>query len=404
MKILYHNNNDPHYDPLSLNSQVIQSYSAVKSSQVSKHSDIIQSYSNTAVISLIGIWILNPHFLFNPRLASTCPAALCESDRTLANRVLGFRKLSRQACAFHALYRDPVNRHPFVLFKLLLDQEPLVPDMGPPCLYDEVADTFFRVFPNQQSQRSHEAIAFLTSMARAVDVDLATIEAKHASTRRITHLRSTQTWVPSLESVNSEWVIRQVAINEQFGTPEKYRCKPHFQNQKSKKTRKTHGKQKGARGGGGGGCRAFFHIHHQGRKMTASSIRELLERYNALPQDEKERYEQIGQAGTLAWRQGYKSFADEAPRKMFPSESSELTPGDEHEHFVRSDGVIVGANFDPAETLVPYRSRDFEADIKKIRSSVYKAAARARKELEERVASQPWYMFVDDPRVQISLN
>ena len=317
--------------------------------------------------------------MIHPRLASTCPAALMDVDQTLAIRALGFSILSRQVCSFHALYRCPMDGHPYRLFKIL---EPGVipPDMGPPCLYDELAHTFFSAYSDDQN--SMEARAFLESLARAIDVDLATIEAKHASTRRTGNLRGTQTWVPSLETVNCEWVCRQIAITEQTDTPELYRCKKQDQHGR-KKTKKTPGKQAGARGGGGGGCRAFFHIFHKGRKMTAASIRELVEQYNNLPAHEKQKYEEIGRAGTMSWRHGNKSFADAPDRKMFPSEP-ELVPADVTDNYIRSDGIVVG--LDPssfADTLIPFRSRDFDSDIKKIRSRVMKEAANARKALED---------------------
>lgn len=344
------------------------------------------------------------HVDFAPlRLSSTCPEALPQMDRTLANRSLGFRKLSRKACSLHALVRVPMDNHPYRLFKLLeIRSDPVPPDMGPACLFDEVAHTFFATYPaTEEGELSAEAFAFLESSARAIDVDLATIEAKHASTRRIAQLRGTQTWVPSLETVNTEWVCRQVSINEQSAASEHYRQQ---KDGKTKKKRKTPGKQKGAKGGGGGGCRAFFHEKHQGRKMTAASIKEMHAAYDALPPEEKQRYKEIGRNATLAWRQGYKSFADAPARKMFPSEFQEQTlslvdavepiPIDIQGNYVRSDGVIVGMPVDEgrvAETLIPYRSRNFAADIKKIRSHVYKMASRARQASQDRA-----FVYVHD--------
>ena len=286
-----------------------------------------------------------------------------------------------------------MQEHPYRLFKLLgLRSDPVPADMGPPCLFDEVAHTFFSKYPmGEGCVPSVEALAFLESLARAIEVDVATIEAKHASTRRIAHLRGTQTWVPSLETVNTEWVCRQVSINEQLSASHHYRRQP--QGSSKRKTKKTHGKQKGARGGGGGARRAFFHERHQGKKMTAASIVEMNKAWEALTAEEQQKYRDIGRDATLAWRQGFKSFADEPARKMFPSEVTnsdlvEQAPADIEGNYIRSDGVIVGVPLSPegavAETLVPYRSRNFAADIKKIRSHVYKAAARVRQASQDR--------------------
>lgn len=328
------------------------------------------------------------------RLATgDCPDSIPQADRTLAIRSLGFRKLSRHCCSLHAVCRSPMDNHPYKLFKLLEKREgPLPPDMGPPCMFDEVAHTFFSRYQNDADELSQEGHAFLESMARCIDVDIAAIEAKHASTRRIATLRGTQTWVPSLDTVNTEWVCRQVSINEQSMSAKPYRQ----QQTEKKKTRKTPGKQKGARGGGGGGCRAFFHEMHKGRKMTAASILELQKQYAALSPSDKQKYEEIGKAATLSWRHGFKAFADEPARKMFPEEHSgclslcnDAVPADAQGHFIRSDGVIVGVAPEAetlAETLVPYRSIDFARDIKKIRSRIYKMAAQARKAFQEKFA------------------
>lgn len=263
--------------------------------------------------------------------------------------------------------------HPYRLFSLLADPSQL-PDsdsMGPDCLFDELTATFFRLFPDRSNPISPDAEAYLRALAMSIDVDIATLEAKHASTRRICQLRGTQTWAPSLETVSAEWVARQISINEQnagsYG-PKK---------EETQKKKRKPGKNEGAKGGGGGACRAYFHVHHQGRKMTAKSIKETLEAFRSLGPEQKAHYEDLGRAGTLAWRQGHKAFPDVGPRRLLPD--GEKFGGDK-EHFVRQDGVIVGAPAEPLpETLIPYRSRDFSSDIKKIRSKIYKAAVATRK-------------------------
>ncbi len=318
------------------------------------------------------------------RLVNTAPEALQEIDKRMVNRALGFCMLSRQACSLHCVLRQPMLQHPYKLFALLVD--PLqIPDtdfMGPVCMFDELTSNFFKKFPERSRPISDDARAFLQCVAAAIDVDIATIEAKHASTRRISQLKGTQTWVPTLQAVNAEWISRQVSIQEYNFSGLSCRASMHKKERK-KRQKRTPGKQHGAKGGGGGACRAFFHVHHQGRKMTASSIRETMAAFKSLLPEQRAYYEDLGKSGTLAWRSGNKAFADSAPRTMFPDAPLVLTAG---ENYVRdSDGVLVGAPVEPTmETLVPCRARDFASDIKKIRSKIYKAAHSAKMDFQAR--------------------
>ena len=132
---------------------------------------------------------------------------------TTAMGKLHFVMLSRAGCAMHQLVRHPRGLHPFQLFRMLLrHQAPSIYDelREKPCLHDELASEFFKHFPSWTKQ----AECVLRGIAHGVLLDVAQIETRHAISRRMTTLKSLQTWATKLESVSAEWAHRQANMRE----------------------------------------------------------------------------------------------------------------------------------------------------------------------------------------------
>ena len=132
---------------------------------------------------------------------------------TTAMGKLHFVMLSRAGCAMHQLVRHPRGQHPFQLFRMLvLHQAPSSYDelQKKPCLYDELATAFFKHFPSW----TKEAECVLRGIAHGIILDVAQIETRHAISRRMTTLKSLQTWASKLECVSAEWAHRQSNMRE----------------------------------------------------------------------------------------------------------------------------------------------------------------------------------------------
>ncbi len=135
------------------------------------------------------------------------------SAMTTAFGQLHFIMLSRAGCAMHQLVRHPRTLHPYELFRMLL------PDGNPgkydelrknSCLHDELSSAFFKHFPTWTTQ----AESVLRGIAHGTLVDVAQIETRHAISRRMTTLKSLQTWTTSLDNVSAEWAHRQASMRE----------------------------------------------------------------------------------------------------------------------------------------------------------------------------------------------
>ena len=241
--------------------------------------------------------------------------ALPAQAQTLRIRSMHFRVLGRAACALHFLLKKPRQGQPFQLFRALEHQDALQYRPGPTCLEDELASEFYTKFP----QWNPAAEACLQALARAIQMDVSAIESKHALSRRIALIRSTNTWTAQLQRLSAEWMHSQMRKASLQGPQEPDSEDEHQQPQEGdgegarpqakRRRRVGPGKQPGARGGGGGAWRAFLHEYFSGHgRMTGSQIQQAADVYRNLDPDEKSRFWERGQQALMAWRNGYASF------------------------------------------------------------------------------------------------
>ena len=140
------------------------------------------------------------------------PRAVPAWAQTKGTRTLHFRLLSRAVCSLHFLLRKPRQGQPFQLFTMLSHGDPARYRPGPRCMEDELSSEFYKVFPAW----TQKAEACLRTLAFAVHMDVAAIESKHATARRLLSVKNVQAWVTTLETLSAEWTHRQVQSRAQW--------------------------------------------------------------------------------------------------------------------------------------------------------------------------------------------
>lgn len=313
----------------------------------------------------------------------THPAAFPLTARNLKHRSLAFRLLSRCGSALHQLMRSFHRGYPYRLFTLLKDPtRRLDGDEDHACFWDELTTGFFEHFKGQET--SEEAQVCLASMAEAIHIDIAGMEARHAVTRRATTLKSLQTWVASLESINVTWSVGQ--CQRAYATKDGFRTA----STQTQKKRKTDKKQEKRPGGGGGAFRAFIHENYGGVRLDGPKMKAIAQEYHSLAAERRDYYKELGKLGTMAWRQN-KGHRQAAFGKPLPKQTTtpEDAPSTDPVVVLPSGAVVAMANNHDRQ-IIPSVACKFEKGIKAIvsESRFYAKQVRARLEEEDDLLQQ----------------
>ena len=143
-------------------------------------------------------------------------------------------------------------------------------------------------------------MAVVESIASMTSVDIAAIEAKHASNRETSLLRA-RGWLPSLATLASKFILGTTKrIFSAFGV-----FRSSTSSAPKKDTDPSQPPKKKKPSGGGGPWRVFLHVRARGEKFTSESIARLLQEYQGLSPEEKEKFGAAGAAATAAHREGY---------------------------------------------------------------------------------------------------
>lgn len=126
---------------------------------------------------------------------------------TTAFRSLAFRLLSRAGCAVHELFVRPHKRLPFQVFRLLKEPE-LAAELvkTPPCMVDEWTKKLLQQHPDLSGTEFLQKLSLVALMAWK---DIAQVEARHASVRRILAAASLQTRRQALKDLSAYWCCLQ---------------------------------------------------------------------------------------------------------------------------------------------------------------------------------------------------
>lgn len=256
----------------------------------------------------------NQFFTAVNSLLHSVPGPLPPNAWTSFNRTLLFRLLSRSACAVHQMFSARCKGAPYVLFSALwgLSDAQRVPE----CMRDQLTQ-FFADHYSGDKLFEPDAQCLLAAIAGLADQDIVGIEVRHASTRRISALRSCQTHAMAFEDLGAEFVCRQQVILREHsqrhlgtGTPTIKSSSAKMDKKKGKMVRRK------ARVSRGGAWRAFVHFNFQGRKLTPNLWQEAANDYNTIKSKggpEYEFYQNLGMLGTLAGRKGHKAYKKFVP-------------------------------------------------------------------------------------------
>ena len=129
-------------------------------------------------------------------------------SQTQTERAWAFRVLSRLGATVMQGVGQPHQCYPTKLFSLLSHPEQSQELAGEPlCLKDTWTAQLQAQYPDFLSE---DFVNILRVQASLQMVDIAGIEAKHASIRRQVTLRSVQTWPLSFSRTSAEWLLQNV--------------------------------------------------------------------------------------------------------------------------------------------------------------------------------------------------
>ena len=306
------------------------------------------------------------------------PAPFPLRDQNLTHRSLAFRLLSRCGCALHQIMRSVHRGHPYRIFRLL---ESLESDLDglrqmattPPCLRESFSDHFLSTYG--EATDGSAAQVFLESAASLVEIDIASMEARHAMNRGASISKSLQTWTVALETLNMSWTTRQACRRRPLQeTPAKKLGRPCKQQDQEKKKS----------GGGGGPYRAWLHVNYAGMRGSRALWSTVAKLYRQISPEEKEHYRQLGRQGTLAWQQSRQNpgpkqrgvaFGLPLPRNV-PSTAAMLP------NLMDGHGIVVAGDAPRAQALVPRVACEFETGLKMLNSEQRAAAKQAKTRMD----------------------
>ena len=192
--------------------------------------------------------------------------------------------------------------------------------------------------------RSPTSLALLESLGEMMAVDISQIEARHASNREASLMRS-RGWVPSLMFLCAAFVCRTAArmresFNQCLGRAQDPAESPNAGGAPRRRRRRP-------RRGGGGAWRAFIHEKCRGSRFDVLTISRLAAEYHALSAHEKERYTRAGLAATRAHSMGFDAFGRQTEQaRRVAQQSRALPPGS-----VLASGAIVALDAQPGLQL-----------------------------------------------------
>jgi hypothetical protein len=235
--------------------------------------------------------------------------ALPLKGKTHLMKMLLFRMLSRVGASLHQILRSPRQGYPYKLFGALRGLAKSVLDDSE-CLYDQLTDFMVKEFGSVAALEGETSRSMLQALALMIETDIATIEARHASTRRLVTVKGTQVRSPMLQAISADWICRQQVIHKADLFLEQQNLGTDDQTKPTKKAKigKTQKRVKRKRSGGGGAWRAFFHDRAKGIRPTKLCPKELSAQYAALSVEEREKYRRIGAAGTFSHKAGFRAF------------------------------------------------------------------------------------------------
>ncbi|CAE7346263.1 unnamed protein product [Symbiodinium microadriaticum] len=126
-------------------------------------------------------------------------------------QVLLFRMLSRSLCSIEFHIGTAWQAYPVKLFSSLDQRHPVTED--PACTLCNLSKLLLDTYGHQEHGFScEEAQHVLATLASNFALDISHIESRHATTRRVTQVKSTHVKAPELCTISADWTCRQNVI------------------------------------------------------------------------------------------------------------------------------------------------------------------------------------------------
>ena len=266
---------------------------------------------------------------------STCaafhepPAAVPLQSMTRRHRVMMFSLLARLGGAAHFLIHSLREVCPYLPALLLEDASIDVAEAiasQPDCMHDAFCKKFLAMYgptpdhPGADRMVSTEALAFLHGAYDLCELDVASIESRHAVVR---HLQDTKnsTWQVILQTLSADHMLRQATLQNAAyhklldGLPPVAAVKkfPLQSLQKSSRRKKKTRPVQVQRNGGP--QRAYFHVRmrelgrqHIGQRGLGNVYKRLHSEYRNLSAEQRAYYQQLGAAAVISRRAGQRAF------------------------------------------------------------------------------------------------
>lgn len=187
---------------------------------------------------------------------------------------------------------------------------------------------------SREQLSSPESMAILEALASGISLDIGQIEAKHASNREVSLLRS-RGWLPSLQSVTAAFVAKTARLFKETVEPRRAGQESQDQPPPTRQPKK--------RRGGGGAWRAYVHVRAAGMRLDGPALSRLSEEYRRLSEEDKAHYAFVGQRASLAHSQGHSAFPRHAQRNQRDRgrllQHCHLMPGD-----ITESGAVVAVD------------------------------------------------------------
>ena len=216
-------------------------------------------------------------------------------------QVLLFRMLSRNFCATEFHLGTSWSSYPVRLFASLDGRHHVLED--PDCMLCPLSKLVVMEYPTAEALNSVEAQSVLRALASLFSLHIADVEAKHASTRRITTVRGVQTTRPALCLVSGDWVCRSNVVRRlKYGL-----SKPAAQPDEPKADAEQNPANPQRRNAWNAflsdACSFSFSKDDQGRAA-------LRQRYKELTEEEQQRYQQMADVAFCARQRGLPGYSN----------------------------------------------------------------------------------------------
>ncbi|CAE7816659.1 unnamed protein product [Symbiodinium sp. CCMP2456] len=305
-------------------------------------------------------------------VAKAIPPAACARNM----RTLHFRLLSRAGAVHHQLMERFRCGFPTQMFGALLGNTSLLTAKA--CLLDELSTKVREMFGTESLLCSGEGRAVLMSIAELWELDIAAIEAKHASIRRALTTRGVQAPQPFLSVVSADFVVQQAARQNlqrstwqaqqsarlgRFSRRQQQQQQPLLHDSQDAADHAadsvasgTHEKKRKNAPQPGGKWKAFCAVNAKGRQITKAVAEELSERYHSLQPEEDAFYKELGDAAKFAGLAGHKPFPKQAAAQNV------LVPAHVPEH-LNSALCALGSDLRKQSALRVAQSREIQDSL-----------------------------------------